>query len=182
MLRRLVIASFALTTLSAQRVALDRTWHLVWQDEFSGPANSPPDRTKWTYDVGATGRGNAELENYTISTSSAALDGEGNLVIQAIAANGGYTSARLKTQGLAAFTYGRIEARIQVPFGQGIWPAFWMLGSNIGTAGWPRCGEIDIMENIGKEPAMVHGTIHGPGYSGGSGIGAPYSLPASRFA
>jgi len=102
-------------------------------------------------------------------------------VIQAIAEPGGkYTSARLKTQGLAAFTYGRIEARIQVPFGQGIWPAFWMLGADITSAGWPRCGEIDIMENIGKEPTIVHGTVHGPGYSGGNGIGSPYSLPGGQ--
>ncbi len=95
---------------------------------------------------------------------------------------GQYTSARLKTLGLAAFTYGRIEARIKLPFGQGIWPAFWMLGVDLGTAGWPRCGEIDIMENIGKEPATVHGTIHGPGYSGANGIGAPYALAEGRFA
>src|SRR5438552_14367198 len=162
MLRKLAIALFTLAALHGQQSALDRPWRMVWHDEFAGPANEPPDRAKWTYDLGATGWGNAELENYTNSTNNAALDGEGHLVIQAIAANGGYTSARLKTEGIAAFTYGRIEARIKLPFGQGIWPAFWMLGSDIGTVGWPRCGEIDIMENIGKEPAMVHGTVHGP--------------------
>ena len=89
-----------------------------------------------------------------------------------------YTSARLKTQGKVSWAYGRIEARIKIPRGQGIWPAFWMLGTNISSVGWPNCGEIDIMENIGKEPAVVHGTVHGPGYSGGGGIGAAYSLPA----
>ncbi|HJZ98249.1 MAG TPA: glycoside hydrolase family 16 protein [Candidatus Solibacter sp.] len=158
-----------------------RPWRLVWSDEFDAPANAPPDPTKWTYDTGQTGWGNQELENYTRSIDNAFHDGEGHLVIQALAEPGGrYTSARLKTQGLAAFTYGRIEARIQIPFGQGIWPAFWMLGADITSVGWPRCGEIDIMENIGKEPATVHGTIHGPGYSGGNGIGAPYALPDGR--
>jgi beta-glucanase (GH16 family) len=182
MLCRLAVSLFTLAALAAQQAAPDRPWQLTWHDDFSGPANSKPDPAKWTYDLGASGWGNAELENYTNFAGNASLDGEGHLVIQAIAANGGYTSARLKTQGLAAFTYGRIEARIKVPFGQGIWPAFWMLGNDIGTAGWPRCGEIDVMENIGKEPATVHGTVHGPGYSGGSGIGAPYTLRDGRFA
>jgi beta-glucanase (GH16 family) len=152
-------------------------WQLVWSDEFTGPANSAPDLTKWTYDLGATGWGNRELENYTGSRQNALLDGRGNLVIRALkTAEGGYTSARLKTQGKFTFTYGKVEARIKIPFGQGIWPAFWMLGANIGSAHWPACGEVDIMENIGKEPARVHGTVHGPGYSGGNGIGRPYDL------
>ena len=92
-----------------------------------------------------------------------------------------YTSARLKTQNKSSWTYGRVEARIKITRTQGIWPAFWMLGANIGSAGWPTCGEIDIMENIGAEPTTVHGTIHGPGYSGGNGIGAPCSLPGNGF-
>jgi beta-glucanase (GH16 family) len=166
---------------SGQDAAPIHPWYLVWSDEFDGPANSAPDRTKWTYDLGQTGWGNAELENYTNSTNNAFLDGDGHLVIQAIADPGAkYTSARLKTQGLVAHTYGKIAARIQIPFGQGIWPAFWMLGTDIGSVGWPRCGEIDIMEHIGREPSMVHGTVHGPGYSGGNGIGAPFTLPAGR--
>jgi beta-glucanase (GH16 family) len=88
-----------------------------------------------------------------------------------------YTSARLKTSGRFAQTYGRFEARIRVPRGQGIWPAFWMLGADIETVGWPACGEIDVMENIGRESALVHGTIHGPGYSGGQAIGRSFALP-----
>ena len=159
------------------------SWRLEWADEFDGPANSAPDPSKWTRDLGQSGWGNKELENYTNSTENAFLDGAGHLVIQAMrAGEGGYTSARLKTQGLASFTYGRIEARMRIPYGQGIWPAFWMLGEDIKTNGWPRSGEIDIMENIGKEPATVHGTVHGPGYSGGKGIGRPYQLAAGRFA
>ena len=88
-----------------------------------------------------------------------------------------YTSARLQTRGKWAWTYGRVEARIKVPRGQGFWPAFWMLGTNINSVGWPDCGEIDIMENLGREPGMVHGTLHGPGYSGAGGIGGPFALP-----
>src|SRR5205823_908279 len=88
-----------------------------------------------------------------------------------------YTSARMNTAGRFTQTYGRFEARIQIPRGQGMWPAFWMLGDNIGSVGWPASGEVDIMENVGFEPGTVHGTIHGPGYSGAGGVGAGYSLP-----
>ena len=93
-----------------------------------------------------------------------------------------YTSARLKTQRLFAQAYGRFEARIRIPRGQGLWPAFWMLGANIDSAAWPRSGEIDIMENIGREPAVVHGTLHGPGYSGGAGIGRADTLTSGAYA
>ncbi len=91
-----------------------------------------------------------------------------------------YTSARLKTQGKFAQVYGRFETRIKIPYGQGIWPAFWMLGNDIDKVDWPTCGEIDVMENIGREPSIVHGTIHGPGYSGGDGLGAPFSFSDGR--
>src|SRR5438045_782633 len=103
-------------------------WKLVWSDEFDGPTDSQPDSTKWAYDLGGGGWGNAELETYTDDPENAHLDGEGNLVIRALrSAPGDYTSARLKTQGKFDLTYGRIEARIKLPYGQGIWPAFWML-------------------------------------------------------
>jgi beta-glucanase (GH16 family) len=155
-------------------------WHLVWSDEFDGPANSAPDPAKWAYDLGGGGWGNRELEVYTSTRENVFQDGVGHLVIRAIkTASGGYTSARLKTQGKFNIEYGKIEARIKIPHGQGVWPAFWMLGDDIVGAPWPKCGEIDVMENIGKEPAVVHGTVHGPGYSGAHGISAPYSLPGS---
>jgi len=143
---------------------------LVWSDEFNGADGSSPDSSKWTYDTGGNGWGNNELECYTNLVQNAQLKG-GNLVITAIhqpayACSGGttrdYTSARLKTQGLFSQAYGRFEARIKIPAGQGMWPAFWMLGNNITSVGWPACGEIDIMENIGKEPGTVHGSLHGP--------------------
>ena len=144
-------------------------WSLVWSDEFSSPDGSSPDTRKWTYDLGGKGWGNQELESYTNRKANARIE-KGNLVITAqketyAGADGvtrDYTSARLKTQGLFAQTYGRIEARIKIPAGQGMWPAFWMLGEDISTIGWPKCGEIDIMENVGKEPGTVHGSLHGP--------------------
>jgi beta-glucanase (GH16 family) len=189
-------------------------WRLVWSDEFNGPDGSAPDPTKWTYDIGVDddGWGNNELEYYTNRRQNAVVQG-GNLVITAVrepftgpkypasghdeaqstgqnAAREGvvtrdYTSARLKTQGLFSQAYGRFEARIKIPYGQGMWPAFWMLGDDIDKVDWPRSGEIDIMENIGKEPNKVHGSIHGPGPSGSGtdDMTAIYTLPAGqRFA
>jgi beta-glucanase (GH16 family) len=159
-------------------------WKLVWSDEFNAPDGSPVDTAKWVPESGGNGWGNQELEYYTTRPENALQQG-GNLVIKVLqekytGADGvtrDYTSARLKTLGKFSQKYGRFEARIKIPQGQGIWPAFWMLGDDIGKVGWPKCGEIDIMENIGKEPATVHGTIHGPGYSGDKGIGSPYNLP-----
>jgi len=151
-------------------------WKLVWHDEFDG---SGLDVTKWVRETGGGGWGNNELEFYTARAENARLEG-GHLVIEARAepfGNRQYTSARLKTAGLGAWKYGRIEARIRIPRGQGIWPAFWLLGDDIPQVGWPACGEIDIMENIGKEPGRVHGTVHGPQYSGAKGVSAPYDQP-----
>jgi len=156
----------------------------AWQDEFDQPLGSSPDPARWSFDLGATGWGNAELQNYTDSTENAfvaedpdAGDGKA-LVIRAVRTpSGGYTSARLKTQGKYALKQGRVEARIRIPRGQGIWPAFWMLGESIATIGWPACGEIDIMEVVGHEPHRLHQTLHGPGYSGGQGITKATTLP-----
>jgi beta-glucanase (GH16 family) len=173
-----------LATLGSLMCAAQSTWTLVWSDEFNGAAGSSVDAAKWTFDVGGGGWGNHELETYTNNTENVFEDGDGHLVIRAIKTGGNtYTSGRLKTLGKFDIQYGKIEARIKIPAGQGIWPAFWMLGNDIGKAGWPTCGEIDIMENIGKEPGEIHGTIHGPGYSGGNAIGGPFTLPSgARFA
>lgn len=155
---------------------------LVWSDEFSGPAGAAPNSSKWGYDLGAGGWGNNELESYTSSRENSALDGRGHLVIYARMANDKFTSARLKTAGKFEIQLGRIESRIRVPFGQGIWPAFWMLGVDVNdpAVGWPTCGEIDIMENIGREPARVYGTVHGPGYSGAAGLSGHQELPTGQ--
>jgi len=166
---------------------------LVWGDEFDEPAGSLPNPEHWRHALGdgtkesIAGWGNNELELYTNKPENAATDGEGNLVITARVAEPGldcyygpckYTSARLLTDGLYELTYGRVEARIKVPSGVGLWPAFWMLGTNIGTVGWPNSGEIDIMENVGRQPERLYGTLHGPGYSGSNGYGKTIDLPA----
>jgi beta-glucanase (GH16 family) len=143
----------------------------VWSDEFNGPAQTQPDPANWTYDTGNNGWGNQELENYcawasntapcSASTPNSYVGGDGYLhIVARDLGKGVYTSARLKTQGLKGFQYGRIEARIKIPEGQGIWPAFWMLGDNIATVPWPASGEIDNMENIGKEPSIAHSSLH----------------------
>jgi beta-glucanase (GH16 family) len=140
-------------------------WSVVWQDEFDGPAGTAPDATKWTHEVGGWGWGNGELQNYTDSTNNAALDGAGNLVITARAETSGanaYTSARLNTKGLFARAYGRFEARMRLPKGAGLWPAFWILGDNFDTVGWPSCGEMDIMEARGSSNDVIWSSLHGP--------------------
>jgi beta-glucanase (GH16 family) len=140
------------------------TWTIVWQDEFEGPAGTAPDPTKWAHETGNWGWGNHELQDYTDSTNNAALDGEGHLVITARAepSNGSdYTSARLTTKGLFERTYGRFEARMRLPRGRGMWPAFWILGNDIDQVGWPKCGEMDIMEENGSLPTAVSSSLHG---------------------
>ncbi len=161
----------------------ERTYNLVWSDEFEGAANTSPDATKWSFDIGrgTDGWGNQELQSYTNSPSNVSHDGEGNLVITAIQNGTSFTSGRIKTQGLYSKTYGRFEARLKTPYGPGLWPAFWLLGESISTISWPQCGELDVMELRGQEPNIVHGTIHGPGYSGGSAITKGYALPNGRF-
>jgi beta-glucanase (GH16 family) len=165
-------------------------WSLTWSDEFNAADGSPVDSSKWVIETGGDGWGNQELEYYTARPENSFQQG-GNLVIKVLqkkytgsdGVTRDYTSARLKTLGEFSQKYGRFEARIKIPYGQGIWPAFWMMGDDIDKVGWPKCGEIDVMENIGKEPTLVHGTIHGPGYSGDKGPTAPFALPdQSRFA
>ncbi|AGZ45892.1 glycoside hydrolase family 16 protein [Actinoplanes friuliensis] len=150
---------------------------ITWQDEFNGAAGAPIDASKWKFDIGGGGFGNNEQQYYTNSTSNVSTDGQGHLAITARKENPSnlqchygtcqYTSGRILTADKFSQRYGRFEASIKVPKGQGIWPAFWMLGGN----NWPATGEIDIMENVGKEPNTLYGTVHGPGYSGGEGIG-----------
>ncbi|MEU9439831.1 family 16 glycosylhydrolase [Streptomyces sp. NPDC048304] len=163
---------------------------MTWSDDFDGAAGSAPSPSKWTLETGGGGNGNHELQYYTNSTDNAALDGNGNLVItarkntdpglQCWYGTCQYTSARLNTARAFTQKYGHFESRIKIPRGQGVWPAFWMLGDDLGSAGWPNSGEIDVMENVGKEPGTVHGTIHGPGYSGSAGLGAAYTLPNGK--
>ena len=165
-------------------------WQLLWSEEFDGPAGTLPDPNKWKFDLGGRGWGNQEWEYYTNKPENVSLDGQGTLLLTALQVAEDdtrglacwygpcrFTSARILTQDRFEFTYGRVEARLKIPYGQGIWPAFWMLGADIMSQGWPNCGEIDIMENIGREPDTVHGTVHGPGYSRANDMSGSFQLP-----
>ncbi|MEJ6007475.1 glycoside hydrolase family 16 protein [Paucibacter sp. AS339] len=163
------------------------TWTLLWSDEFDGASGSTPNPAFWNHDLGNqenNGWGNHELQYYSASTRNSFLDGKGVLILKAERrADAGpcwngkpcaYTSARIQSQGKFSFTNGKIEARIKVPSGQGIWPAFWSLGAD--QLPWPASGEIDIMEFVGKTPNAAYGTAHGPGYSGAQGIGKAFDF------
>jgi uncharacterized protein (TIGR03437 family) len=164
-------------------------WKLVWSDEFNQPSGSPPNPANWNFDLGGGGWGNGEAEVYTNSITNAFQDGNGNLIIRAIKdSSGNYTSARLQTGAPGASTsttdlswqYGLIEARIKLPYGKGIWPAFWMLGEDINTVPWPGCGEVDIMENFGtfaNDFNINNGTPHGPGFTNVQSLSKAYTLP-----
>lgn len=149
---------------------------LVWSDEFDGTIVDPD---HWTFETGATGWGNQELQNYTNGDNAEVADGK--LIITARKVNenmvaGSYTSSRMVTQDKQEFQYGRMEIRAKLPSGRGIWPAIWMLGSNFGTAGWPACGEMDIMEYVGYEPNVVHSTVHTTSGSGVNGSGSSMTV------
>jgi beta-glucanase (GH16 family) len=156
---------------------------LVMQDEFD--VSGVPNSAIWGYDIGtgSNGWGNNELQYYTSRPENVTVQ-NGNLVITARKESfqgSAYTSARLLTKGKFEQAYGRFEARMQLPWGQGIWPAFWMLGADIDTNPWPGAGEIDIMEFRGQNPTIMLGTVHGPGYSGGQSISKSYELKNDRF-
>jgi len=187
--RRVQLLAVA-AVLAAALPARAQTWNLVWSDEFNGAAGTFPDTTKWNYDVGNNnGWGNGESEFYCVAGSNAApcsaanpnvfMNGSGSLVIRARRdAAGTWTSTRMLTSGKFSIQYGRIEARMRLVAANGLWPAFWMLGTNIGTVGWPSCGEVDIMEWVDNYgPSATSSTIHGPGYSGAGGIGVQTGFP-----
>jgi beta-glucanase (GH16 family) len=174
------LALFASTASCAKHTTAPKVT-LTWQDEFDGPAGQLPDPARWGFDVG-TGWGNAQLEYDTARPENASLDGAGNLVITArqeswLGQN--YTSARINTNGRFSQAGGRFEARMRMPSGQGLWPAFWLLGSDLATNPWPACGEIDIMEYRGQENTVLHGSLHGPGYSGGSALTSAINVPGA---
>jgi beta-glucanase (GH16 family) len=163
-----------------------RNWTLVWSDEFNENLVSSPKSSNWSNDIGngPDGWGNQELQYYTDRLDVIATDGKGILNIIAKKENLGgkeFVSGRIKTKNKFSQKYGRIEARIKTPFGPGIWPAFWMMGSNIDTVNWPNCGEIDILELKGHQPSTIYGTLHGPGYSGGNAKSGSYSLKNDKF-
>ncbi len=174
------LAALALTSCDSPTAP---DWTLDWADDFNGAAGSLPSSANWRFDVG-TDWGNAQLEYDTDRAENASLDGQGHLLITARSESYKgrvYTSARITTKGLHEHTRGKFEARMKMPTGRGMWPAFWLLGANFATVGWPATGEIDVMEYRGQEPAIVHGSLHGPGYSGGNAFTRSYTLPAGRF-
>lgn len=176
------------STQKTAEPAAGPSWILTWSDEFNGTNGSPPDSAKWTAESGGNGWGNGELEYYTPRHQNVRQE-NGDLVIEAVKeeftgpdkVRRDFTSARLKTEGRFSQRYGRFEARVQIPSGHGVWPAFWMLGEDFSRVGWPQCGEIDIMENVGSEPATIHGSLHGPGYSGVHPLTTAYALPRGHF-
>ena len=166
-------------------------WRLVWSDEFDEPKGQPPNPAHWTHQIGDgtaydnRGWGNDELQSYTDRLANASTDGAGHLALTAARADGSlscyygpcqFTSARLVSRHKAEFAYGRIESRIRVPQGAGLWPAFWSMGTNIGEVGWPEAGEIDFVEFVGRRPREVFGTVHGPGYSGAKAMSGIHDL------
>ena len=182
-MRRLFAISFALSLVGCSSATEAPPRTIVWEDDFPGPAGQIANPTNWTFDVGEDW-GNAQLEYDTDRATNASLDGNGNLVITArreTYRGRQYTSARLKTLGLRSFKYGRVEGRMKLPRGRGLWPAFWMLGTDFPSVGWPQTGEIDIMEYRGQEPSTVIGSLHGPGYSGGAARTKSKTLTLARL-
>jgi len=172
-------------------VSPPESWVITVEDEFDGEEGTPPDPAIWTYDIGGDGWGNEQLEFNTDRPENVSHDGQGHLRIVALKEfykGNEYTSARIKTQVRRCEDdndiecgfeqeQGRFEARMKLPLGAGLWPAFWLLGANIDEVPWPGCGEIDVMEYQGQRPGRVFGTLHGPGYSAGESISGEISLP-----
>ena len=184
------------TTPPATNPPATAEWKLVWSDEFDGPAGSRVDAAKWTHDLGDgcgsgnCGWGNTEREYYTDAPENVSLDGEGRLRIVARQAPAGltcyygpcrYTSGKITTRGKMSAAPGRVEARIKLPVGQGLWPAFWMLGTGFPTVPWPACGELDIMEYKGSTPGATSSAVHGPGYSGNTPFANVNSVPGVSY-
>lgn len=179
----LVIGTMAAGCGSSEVVSPPDQWVLTMSDEFDGDEGTSPDSSMWTYDIGGDGWGNQQLEFNTDRVENVSLDGEGHLRITAreeFYEGNDYTSARIKTQGLFEQKYGRFEARIKLPLGAGLWPAFWLLGANVDEVPWPGCGEMDVMEFRGQNPGVMFGSLHGPGYSAGESISTELSLPGGE--
>jgi beta-glucanase (GH16 family) len=193
-----IVPEETLSTVSSQSFTPNiPSGTLVWSDEFNNTSgsNAEPNPAIWTYDTGNSGFGNQELENYcawgsnaspcSTASPNAFVDTNGYLNIVAQQPSAGvYTSARMKTQGLFSLQYGRLEVKAQVPEAQGFWPAIWLLGNNVDTVNWPACGEQDVLERIdaASNPDWNQGSIHGTGFTGGTGLGTTYYFPAGETA
>ncbi|WP_319005346.1 family 16 glycosylhydrolase [Flavobacterium shii] len=157
---------------------------LIWSDDFN--TDGAPDPTKWVNELGTgdSGWGNNEKQNYTSNPTNIIVQGGSLKITAKKEASGGmaYSSARIKTDGKFKFTYGKVEVRAKLPVGGGTWPAIWMLGQNYATNSWPACGEIDIMEQVGNSPNVIHSTLHYPGHSGGDGVTGSTTIPTASSA
>lgn len=186
----------ARTTSQSASQSAGLAWTLVWSDEFDGRAGARPDSTRWRYDIGDgcananCGWGNEERQTYTSAPENVSQNGEGQLAVVARRAPAGmtcyygacqYTSSKITTRGLMSAAPGRVEARIKTPSGQGLWPAFWMLGVGYPATPWPQAGHLEVMERRGSEPAVSISAIHGPGYSGGNAFTNRHTLPNGTF-
>lgn len=147
---------------------------LLWSDEFDG--KGVPDTAYWSYNLGKTGYGNNEIQDYTNNPANARLE-NGVLIIEAIKTGSEWTSARIRSKNKFEFTYGRIVFRAKLPSGSGTWPALWMLGANIDEVGWPASGEIDVMEHVGINPGILLSTIHCSAYHGNTAQTKTIPLP-----
>lgn len=185
-IKNVLLTAFTCATISCstdKKQTVTTLNNLVWQDEFA--TAGAPNAAVWNFDTGtgSNGWGNNELQYYTNRPENIVVQ-NGVLKITAIKESylgSAYTSARILTKGKYQKQYGRLEARIKMPYGKGLWPAFWLLGANSDTAIWPACGEIDVVEYLGSNPTTVFGTLHGPGYSGGAAISKSFTLPNNRF-
>ncbi len=166
----------ATETVTVAEQPAEKVYTLVWSDEFDGDALNTTDN--WTYETGYIA--NNELQNYQRSSNLSVSDGVMTITAEKVNDDkvyGSYTSSRINTYGKQSFTYGRIEARMRLPLGTGVWPAFWMLGNTINTGdGWPLCGEIDIMEYVGYDPHTIHANLHTYDYNGGNGKGGSITV------
>lgn len=179
------VGAMAAAACTSQNVIGSQTgssgWTLVWSDDFEGPSGGAPDSTRWKLIDGVVAW-NGELQYYTSRPVNIELDGVGDLAIHLLRDSSfsgyDYTSARMTTEQLFQHAYGRFEARIRMPAGQGVWPAFWMLGGNADTVGWPNCGGIDVAETYGQDPSTVRAGIHAAGYPDTEMV-QPYVLPGA---
>jgi len=175
-MKKTALIILILSLVSLSKLAAQDNYHLIWSDEFE--QNGAPSSENWDYETGSHGWGNNELQNYTRSLENSSIK-DGILTIRAVKNGDVWTSARLVTKNKRDFLYGRIEASAKLPKGVGTWPAIWMMPAELTYGGWPECGEIDIMEHVGFDPGVVHGTVHTGAYnhSIGTQVGKSLTIP-----
>jgi beta-glucanase (GH16 family) len=178
-MRLLILFTLVINLMFNKSLFSQESYHLIWSDEFD--YSGPPDPANWSFDLGDHGWGNKELQNYTDSRENSIVQ-DGRLIIKAVKHDSTWTSARLVTKNKVDFLYGRIEIRAKLPTGKGTWPAIWLLSTDKHYGGWPKSGEIDIMEHVGYDPGNVHGTVHTGAYNGSLGTQVGNSIMVPDYA